>query len=62
MRPGFAAVIVLTLPLGVGANAPMFSLFHQVLLQPLPVPEPERLVNLGSPGPKRGSVSNSGYE
>ena len=33
----------------------MFSLFHQILLEPLPVPEPERLVNLGSPGPKYGA-------
>jgi len=59
MRPGLAAIIVLTLGLGVGANAAMFSLFHQMLLQPLPVPEPERLANLSNPGPKRGSVSNN---
>ena len=58
-RPGLTAIIVLTLGLGVGANAAMFSLFHQMLLQPLPVPEPERLVNLSSAGPKRGSVSNN---
>ncbi|HEX2139628.1 MAG TPA: ABC transporter permease [Woeseiaceae bacterium] len=59
-RPGLAAIIVLTLALGVGANAAMFSLFHQMLLEPLPVPAPERLVILSSPGPKSGSVSCSG--
>lgn len=56
-RPALAAIVVLTLAFGIGANAAMFSLFHQVLLQPLPVPMPERLVNLSSPGPKNGSVS-----
>ncbi|MEX2124638.1 MAG: ABC transporter permease [Woeseia sp.] len=57
MRPALAAIIVLTLALGIGANAAMFSLFHQILLRPLPVPDPGSLVNLGSPGPKSGSVS-----
>lgn len=57
LRPGLAAVIVLTLALGIGANAAMFSLFHQVLLRPLPVPDSGQLVNLASPGPKLGSVS-----
>ncbi|MGI9182536.1 MAG: ABC transporter permease [Longimicrobiaceae bacterium] len=55
--PGFAAVVVVTLALGIGANAAIFSLFEQVLLRPLPVHEPERLVNLGAPGPKTGNTS-----
>lgn len=58
-RPGLAATIVLTLALGIGANAAMFSLFHQLLLQPLPVPEPDRLVILRAPGIKSGQVSCS---
>lgn len=50
------------LALGIGATTGMFSTFYQVLMQPLPVPEPERLLNLGAPGPKPGSTSctNSG--
>lgn len=58
-RPLLTAVIVLTLAFGIGANAAMFSLFHQILLQPLPVNAPGELVNIGSPGPKQGSVSCS---
>ncbi len=56
--PFVTAVAVLSLALGIGANAAIFSLFDQMLRRPLPVPEPERLVNLGSPGPKSGSVSS----
>src|SRR6056297_587009 len=59
-RPALSIMIVLMLAVGIGANAAMFSLFHQVLLRPLPVPDPASLVNLGSPGPKTGSVSCSG--
>jgi predicted permease len=55
--PGFTAVAVLTLGLGIGANVAIFSLFEQLLLRPPPVHEPERLVNLGAPGPKPGAIS-----
>jgi len=52
-RPTFAIVVVLTLALGIGVNVAIFSLFQQILLRPpLPVAEPERLVNLTDPGPK----------
>jgi hypothetical protein len=54
LRPGLSFVVIAMLALGIGATTAMFSLYHQILLRPLPVPEPERLVNLASPGPKGG--------
>jgi len=48
-----------SLALGIGANAAMFSLFNQLLLRALPVPETGRLVNLAAPGPKPGMQSCS---
>jgi hypothetical protein len=57
--PFLTAVAALSLALGIGANAAIFSMFDQILLRPLPVVEPARLVNLGAPGPKPGSQSCS---
>jgi predicted permease len=55
--PFVTTVAILSLALGIGANAAIFSLFDQMLLQALPVSEPGRLVNLSAPGPKPGSQS-----
>jgi len=55
--PFVTAVAVLSLALGIGANAAIFSLFDQILLRPLPAPDPDRLVNLAAPGLKPGSQS-----
>jgi predicted permease len=57
--PFITAVAVLTLALGIGVNAAIYSIFDQILLHALPVAEPERLVNLVSPGPRQGWISCS---
>ena len=58
--PFVTAVAILSLALGIGANAAIFSLFDQLLLQSLPVQDPAGLVNLANPGPKPGSQSCGG--
>jgi len=55
--PFVTIVAIVSLALGIGANAAIFSLFNQLLLRPLPVPEADRLVNLAVPGPKPGGSS-----
>ena len=52
--PGLVVTAVLSLALGIGANAAIFSLFDQLLVRPLPVPHPEQLVKLVAPGPRSG--------
>jgi predicted permease len=49
--PGFTALAVLTLALGIGATTSIFSVVYGVLLKPLPFPEPERLAGLYHRGP-----------
>jgi putative ABC transport system permease protein len=57
LRPGFAVVIVLTLAFGIGVNVAVFSMYSGLLLRPLPVQDPGRLVNFSAPGPKPGGTS-----
>ena len=46
--PGFTMVAVITLALGIGANAAIFTLLHAIMLRPLPVKNPDALYRLGS--------------
>lgn len=55
--PFVTLVTVLSLALGIGANAAIFSFFDQILLRDVPVRDANQLVNLSAPGPKPGSQS-----
>lgn len=58
--PGFAFTVVITLALGIGANAAVFTLFDQVLLRMLPVEKPKELVRFAWTGSFSGSMSSFG--
>jgi hypothetical protein len=58
--PFVTVIAIVSLALGIGANAAIFSCFNQMLLESLSVPAPAQLVNLGAPGPKPGSQSCNG--
>src|SRR5688572_18709480 len=55
--PIITAVAALSLGLGIGSNAAIYSIFHRMVRQDLEVAQPERLVNFASPGPRSGSTS-----
>jgi predicted permease len=57
--PIVSAIAILSLALGIGANASIFTMFEQTIARVLPTAEPERLVNLTANGPRSGSNSTN---
>src|SRR5277367_2980867 len=53
--PGFSAVVILTIALGIGATTAIFSVVDATLLHPLPYPEPDQLVSIGDDLPGAGA-------
>src|SRR4030095_10774674 len=56
---GFAAIVVATLALGIGANSALFGLADQIMLRALPIRDPQRLVVLDAPGSYSGHSSST---
>jgi hypothetical protein len=60
-NPGFTCVVVLTLALGIGANAAIFSVTDKVLLQSLPVTKPDALFVISSYDPRSGPEADMSF-
>src|SRR5579863_5918263 len=58
-NPGFAIVAVLTLAIGIGANAAIFSVINTILLHPLPFQDSSRIMNVWDTDPNRGITSGT---
>ncbi len=57
--PFVTTIAAVSLALGIGANTAIFALFNQMLLRPLPVQSPDKLVNLTAPSPKPVVLSHA---
>src|SRR5436190_6017008 len=57
-RPGFTAIAVITLAIGIGANSAIFSAINALLLKPLPIPSQDRVVAIWDKNPSRGVEHN----
>ena len=64
LRPGLSVLVIVMLAIGIGPTTAMYSVMHQVILETLPVPEPDELVSIRSlgpkPGPARGDIAVGG--
>ena len=59
--PGFAAIVVFTLAVGIGANTAIFTIVNSLLLRPLPIRDPQQVVNLAYSEKRMGDGGSNGF-